>query len=157
MQILLLYSMVSYLVIFQVMSCQFSQKLWLLFSYQMFYAIHTLRLTGSALLHYQIHMLTGTCHMIHTPHTHTITVTHMHKCAHTLSLHGEEQLTAAGLAEVQETAVGRRGQSYSLSSVPLHPPATLAHKSTVVAGPNMEEFDATPNGTKCYTPKPLCR
>ena len=45
--------------------------------------------------------------------------------------------------------MGRRGQSYSLSSVPLHPPATLTHKFTVVAGPNMEEFDAMPNGIKC--------
>ena len=66
-------------------------------------------------------------------------------------LHGEEQLTAAGLAEVQETAVGRRGQSYSLFSVPLHPPATLTHKFTVVAGPNMEEFDGTPEIAKWCT------
>ena len=65
-----------------------------------------------------------------------------------IRLHGEEQLTAAGLAEVQETAVGRRGQSYSLSSVPLHPPATLVHRYTVVAGPNMEEFDDKPEIAK---------
>ena len=65
-----------------------------------------------------------------------------------IPLHGEEQLTAAGLAPVQETAVGRRGQSYRIASVPLHPPATLVHRYAVVARPNMEEFDDKPEIVK---------
>ena len=66
-----------------------------------------------------------------------------------ISLHGEEQLTAAGSAEVQETAVGRRGQLYSLSSVPSHPPATLVNRYAVIADPNMEEVNFKPEIVKC--------
>ena len=61
-----------------------------------------------------------------------------------VSLHGEEQLTAAGLALVQETGEGRRGQLFRSLSAPVHPPATLVHKKAVVADPNLEGFGTTP-------------
>ena len=61
-----------------------------------------------------------------------------------MPLHGEEQITAAGLAEVQETATGYRGQDWSVSSVPLHPPATFIHREGVVAAPNCDVVVALP-------------
>ena len=42
--------------------------------------------------------------------------------------------------------MGRRGQSYSLSSVPSHPPATLVHRYAVIADPNI---DGEPEIVKC--------
>ena len=49
---------------------------------------------------------------------------------------------------MQETAVGYLGHRYRYVSVPVHPPAILAHTSAVVAGPNAEEFDAIPKNTR---------
>ena len=61
-----------------------------------------------------------------------------------MPLHGEEHITAAGLAEVQVTATGYRGHKKRYDSVPLHPPATLVHTYGVVAAPNCDVVVAMP-------------
>ena len=61
-----------------------------------------------------------------------------------MPLHGEEHITAAGLAVVQVTATGYAGQLKRYDSLPIHPPAILVYIKVVVAAPNCDAVVALP-------------